>query len=172
MIQFQLFSFEKRIRKGTYFFFQINISFLMDGHTNEVWCLSMVKGGVHTLPQLKIGVKPSTISALVLAHLKFLWVIDSNGKFLFSHWTHNIATCLQDMWVAKDNETCRELGSSPFLLDLNNLSDFTMCLWTLQLWKRVERWTTTLQSRLTGKCWGGLVAIILYLTGCKLEKRY
>ena len=145
----------------------------MDGHTHEVWCLSMVKGEVHTLPQLKMGVKPSTITALVLTHLKFLWVIDSHGKFQFSHWIHNMATFLQDMWVAKDNVTCRELDSSLFfVLDLNDLSDFTMCLWTQKLWKLVERWTTTSQSRVTGKSWGGLVAIIIYLTGCKWEKRY
>ena len=36
MIQFQLLSFEKKIGKGTHFFFQIKISFLMDGHTHEV----------------------------------------------------------------------------------------------------------------------------------------
>ena len=30
------------------------------------------------------------------------------------------------MRVAKDNETCRELDSSLFVLDLNDLSDFTV----------------------------------------------
>lgn len=82
------------------------------------WMATPMKYGaweVHTLPQLKMGVKPSTVSALVLTHLKFLWVIDSHGKFQFSHRIHNIATFLEDMWVAKDNETCRELDSSLFL---------------------------------------------------------
>ena len=53
------------------FYFQIKISFLMDGHTHEVWWLSMVKGEIHTLPQLKMEVKPSSISPLVLPTWSF-----------------------------------------------------------------------------------------------------